>query len=212
MLFRSYIANDAVAKAGAGMKEVETTHRVEPSAEIAEITQAGFVLDGQSDILRNKTDDHTAAMNNPEARDKADRFLLRFKKPANASNSDHRPKTGLGALADNTLVWGSAKATRHAMFDKSGIYREFGLDMIPSWAITGIGIELDPVQFYAGKWFHDADGHLCRRQEYPLVYRGFINCAGVPANAAPGQSFEVTAGDGAKSQGQVLRGIVYPKQ
>ena len=104
-----YIANDAVAKAGAGMKEVETTHRVEPSAEIAEITQAGFVLDGQSDILRNKTDDHTAAMNNPEARDKADRFLLRFKKPANASNSDHRPKTGLGALADNTL---DRKSTR----------------------------------------------------------------------------------------------------
>jgi predicted methyltransferase len=42
---------------------------------------AGFILDGQSDILRNPEDDLTKIVFTPELRGKTDRFIMRFKSP-----------------------------------------------------------------------------------------------------------------------------------
>ncbi len=45
-------------------------------------TQAGFVLDASSDILRQPGDDRSKAFFSPQLKGKpTDRFVLRFKKP-----------------------------------------------------------------------------------------------------------------------------------
>lgn len=59
-----------------------TVHRIDPAQVKADMAAAGFVLDGESDILRRSNDDHTAVVFAPGLRGKTDRFVLRFRRPA----------------------------------------------------------------------------------------------------------------------------------
>jgi predicted methyltransferase len=75
---------DHSARAGAGISEVKTLHRIEESALVKEIEQAGFQLDGSADFLRNPSDardwnDSPSAAG--DRRGTSDRFVLKFKKP-----------------------------------------------------------------------------------------------------------------------------------
>ena len=73
---------DHVALAGAPLTETaDKLHRIDPAAAKAEIVGAGFVLDGQSDALRNPADPHTALVFDASIRGKTDQFALRFRKP-----------------------------------------------------------------------------------------------------------------------------------
>lgn len=58
-----------------------TVHRIDPAQVKADMAAAGFVLDGESDILRRSNDDHTAVVFAPGLRGKTDRFVLRFRRP-----------------------------------------------------------------------------------------------------------------------------------
>jgi len=62
---------------------VEATHRIAPSVVIADMERAGFEFVGQSDLLSNPEDDHTRSVFSPDIRGKTDRFLLKFRRPAN---------------------------------------------------------------------------------------------------------------------------------
>lgn len=74
---------DHVANAGGDTREVvEKLHRIDPAVVRADFERAGFVLDGQSDILRNPADDHSTNVFDAAIRGKTDRFLFRFKKPS----------------------------------------------------------------------------------------------------------------------------------
>jgi predicted methyltransferase len=57
-----------------------TVHRIDPAQVKADMAAAGFVLDGESDILQ-RNDDHTAVVFAPGLRGKTDRFVLRFRRP-----------------------------------------------------------------------------------------------------------------------------------
>ncbi len=72
---------DHYAAAGSPPGTGHTLHRIDPDIVIAELESAGFVLDGQSDILRNMDDDHSLNMAAPDIRGRTDRFVLRFVKP-----------------------------------------------------------------------------------------------------------------------------------
>lgn len=72
---------DHVAEPGSGARDVKTLHRVDPEIVKQEILDAGFVLDGESDLLRHPKDDHTLNVFKDEIRGKTDRFIYRFKKP-----------------------------------------------------------------------------------------------------------------------------------
>ncbi|QUD88988.1 class I SAM-dependent methyltransferase [Phenylobacterium montanum] len=72
---------DHAAAAGSGLRDTETLHRIDPAAVKTEVTAAGFVLDGESDVLANPADDHTKKVFDPSIRGHTDQFLLRFKKP-----------------------------------------------------------------------------------------------------------------------------------
>src|SRR5215472_13815189 len=67
-----------------GAPPVETAdklHRIDPAVVKTEMLGAGFVLDGETDVLRNSSDLHTVIVFDPSIRGKTDQFALRFKKP-----------------------------------------------------------------------------------------------------------------------------------
>jgi predicted methyltransferase len=77
----SYFVLDHAAEAGAGARDTGTLHRIDEETVKQEVTAAGFKLVGESDILRTKSDPHTAKVFDPEIRGHTDQFLLKFKKP-----------------------------------------------------------------------------------------------------------------------------------
>jgi predicted methyltransferase len=79
-----YAIVDHSAKAGSGVNDVQTLHRIEESVLKAEVEKAGFVLESSSDFLREPSDtlDWSASPRTAgEKRGHSDRFALRFKKP-----------------------------------------------------------------------------------------------------------------------------------
>jgi predicted methyltransferase len=71
---------DHVAEAGSGLRDTETLHRIDPLRMKNEIEAAGFVLESQSDALRNSDDDHKLAVFDPNIRGRTDQVLFRFRK------------------------------------------------------------------------------------------------------------------------------------
>jgi predicted methyltransferase len=61
---------------------VEKYHRIDPGVVKADFERAGFVLEAESDLLRNPADDHSLLVFDPAIRGKTDRFMFRFRKPA----------------------------------------------------------------------------------------------------------------------------------
>src|SRR5215469_8700191 len=76
-----YFVLDHAAEAGSGTRDTNTLHRIDEEAVKKELTAAGFKLAGESDILRNKNDPHTAKVFDPEIRGHTDQFVLTFTKP-----------------------------------------------------------------------------------------------------------------------------------
>jgi predicted methyltransferase len=57
-------------------------HRIDQAQVIREVTAAGFVLDSESQVLRNPADDRTVRVFEGDIRGRTDQFVLRFRKPA----------------------------------------------------------------------------------------------------------------------------------
>ncbi len=77
-----YVVADHAAAAGSGVRDTNTLHRIDPAVVKAEVTAAGFVFDGESNVLANPADAHTAAVFDPSVRGHTDQFVYRFRKPA----------------------------------------------------------------------------------------------------------------------------------
>ncbi|MCB9739836.1 MAG: class I SAM-dependent methyltransferase [Deltaproteobacteria bacterium] len=73
---------DHRAAKGHAADDVKTLHRIEEDVVVREITAAGFVLDGRSDVLAHSADDGSKSVFDPAIRGRTDRFVLRFRKPA----------------------------------------------------------------------------------------------------------------------------------
>jgi len=76
-----FLVIDHVAEAGSGLRDTETLHRIDPIRMKNEIEAVGFVLEAQSDALRNTDDDHKRAIFDPNVRGRTDQVLFRFRKP-----------------------------------------------------------------------------------------------------------------------------------
>jgi predicted methyltransferase len=76
-----FLVIDHVAEQGSGLRDTETLHRIDPIRMKSEIEAAGFVLESQSDALRNADDDHKRAIFDPSIRGRTDQVLFRFRKP-----------------------------------------------------------------------------------------------------------------------------------
>jgi predicted methyltransferase len=77
----TYFVLDHAAQAGSGARDTDTLHRIDEETVKQEVTAAGFKLVGQSQILRNKADPHTAKVFDPQIQGHTDQFMLKFRKP-----------------------------------------------------------------------------------------------------------------------------------
>ncbi len=76
-----YIVIDHAGRPGTGYSEMNTLHRIEEPVVKKALTDAGFVLEAESDILRNPADPKSIPVFDPTIRGKTDQFMLRFRKP-----------------------------------------------------------------------------------------------------------------------------------
>jgi len=58
-------------------------HRIDQAQVIRELTAAGFVLEEESQVLRNPADNRTVRVFEGDIRGHTDQFVLRFRRPAN---------------------------------------------------------------------------------------------------------------------------------
>ena len=73
---------DHAANPGGDTREVvEKLHRIDPAVVRADFERAGFVLEAESDLLRNPADDRTTNVFDDKIRGKTDRFVFKFRKP-----------------------------------------------------------------------------------------------------------------------------------
>ncbi len=77
----SYIVVDHAAPAGSGLADTNTTHRIDPATVRAEVEKAGFKFAGESKVLANPDDPHTALVFDKSIKGQTDRFAYRFVKP-----------------------------------------------------------------------------------------------------------------------------------
>ena len=80
-----YVIVDHVAQAGAGMRDTDTLHRIDPQIVKQQVVAAGFEFAGESEILRNPADSHTNKVFDPAIRGHTDQFVFKFRKPAQAA-------------------------------------------------------------------------------------------------------------------------------
>ena len=75
---------DSSAAPGSGVRDTDTLHRIDEDVVKKEVTDAGFKLDAESDVLRNpddKRDWNTSPKASGDCRGTGDKFMLRFVKP-----------------------------------------------------------------------------------------------------------------------------------
>jgi predicted methyltransferase len=75
------IVIDHVAARGAGWSVARKLHRIEPREITADMRAAGFRLEAESRVLRNRHDTHTLSVFDPAIRGHTDQAVFRFRKP-----------------------------------------------------------------------------------------------------------------------------------
>lgn len=75
----AYVIVDHAARAGTGIADGKTLHRIDEATVVAEVTAAGFKLASEGTFMRNPADDR--AVSSGAATVPTDRFVLRFVKP-----------------------------------------------------------------------------------------------------------------------------------
>lgn len=76
-----YLVVDHAAAARAGIETADKLHRIDPAIIKTEVEAAGFKLDGESKLLADPADAHTASVFDPSIRGKTDQVVLKFRKP-----------------------------------------------------------------------------------------------------------------------------------
>jgi len=72
---------DHAAAEGSPITVTDTLHRIDRAQVIADLTAAGFVLESESQVLRNPADNHSLRVFEGDIRGHTDQFVLRFRRP-----------------------------------------------------------------------------------------------------------------------------------
>ncbi len=86
-----YFILDHTAAPGSGLRDTGTLHRIDPQKVKAEVLAAGFEFVGESKLLRQASDPHTARVFDPVIRGRTDQFILKFRKPASSAAKAPKP-------------------------------------------------------------------------------------------------------------------------
>ena len=76
-----FIVLDHAAEAGSGARDTSTLHRIDEATVKQEVEAAGFKLVGESKVLNNPGDPHTAKVFDPSVQGHTDQFILKFQRP-----------------------------------------------------------------------------------------------------------------------------------
>ena len=76
------IDHAAVDGAPTSTDGASATHRIDRAQVVRELEAAGFVLEEESEVLRNPADNRTERVFEGDIRGRTDQFVLRFRKPA----------------------------------------------------------------------------------------------------------------------------------
>jgi len=76
-----YVIVDHAAASGAGARDAQSLHRIDPASVREEVEAVGFVLDAESTMLANKDDPHAVKVFDSSIKGETDRFAYRFQKP-----------------------------------------------------------------------------------------------------------------------------------
>jgi predicted methyltransferase len=76
-----YIIVDHSAEAGSALRDTETLHRIDEATVKQQVLAAGFEYVGETDALRNRSDDRKTNVFNPAIRGRTDQFVYKFRKP-----------------------------------------------------------------------------------------------------------------------------------
>ena len=74
-----FVIVDHSAKSGTGLGAAKTLHRIDQAIVVAEVTQAGFVLEAEGEFMRNPADNREVSSGDGQIN--TDKFVLRFVKP-----------------------------------------------------------------------------------------------------------------------------------
>jgi predicted methyltransferase len=72
---------DHAAVDGSDVSVTSSLHRIDRGQVVRELTAAGFVLEDESQVLRNPDDDRLLRVFEGDIRGRTDQFALRFRKP-----------------------------------------------------------------------------------------------------------------------------------
>jgi len=73
---------DHAAADGSPLSVTSDLHRIDRAQVISDLAAVGFVLDGESQVLRNPADDRALRVFEGDIRGRTDQFVLRFRRPA----------------------------------------------------------------------------------------------------------------------------------
>lgn len=73
---------DHAAVDGSDLSVTDSLHRIDQATVVRELQAAGFVLEAESQVLRNPADNRTERVFESDIRGHTDQFVLRFRKPA----------------------------------------------------------------------------------------------------------------------------------
>jgi predicted methyltransferase len=76
-----FVVLDHAAANGSGATRTNDLHRIDAATVKAEVVAAGFTFIGASDVLRNRSDNHSLPIFDKSLRGRTDKFIYRFRKP-----------------------------------------------------------------------------------------------------------------------------------
>ena len=76
-----FLVVDHTAEAGSGLRDTDTLHRIDPAIVKKQVTDAGFVYEGESPVLKNPADDLKKVVFDKAIRGHTDQFIYKFRKP-----------------------------------------------------------------------------------------------------------------------------------
>jgi len=76
-----YLIIDHASRAGKGVTETDTLHRIEPASVKRQVEAAGFTFVGESRLLANASDDKSKNVFDKAVRGRTDQFIYKFRKP-----------------------------------------------------------------------------------------------------------------------------------
>jgi predicted methyltransferase len=87
-----YLVLDHVAAEGSPANVTDTLHRIERSTVRKEVEASGFTFEGESAVLANPRDPHTAGVFDPSIQGRTDQFILKFRRPHATPMSSRRQR------------------------------------------------------------------------------------------------------------------------